>query len=322
MTGHERMDKQVKLLVTGGAGFIGSNFINYILPRHLEIKVINLDKLTYAANLANLRGVEESPRYHFIHGDICDPTAVAKAFAYGITHVIHFAAESHVDRSIAGPSVFMQTNIIGTQVLLDAALANGIDMFIQVSTDEVYGSIDPPGRFTESSLLAPNNPYAASKAAAEMVARSYWRTYRLPVVITRCSNNYGPNQHREKLIPLTITKALRDEPIPVYGDGLNVRDWLYVEDHCRALDLLLQGGRPGEVYNIGGKFPNTNLEVVRSILSRLGKSDSLISFVSDRPGHDRRYALDSSKLERELGWQPQISFEEGLEKTLQAYTSV
>lgn len=309
----------MKLLVTGGAGFIGSNFINYILPRHPEIEVINLDKLTYAANLANLRGVESSPRYHFIHGDICDLTAVANAFAYGITHVIHFAAESHVDRSIAGPSVFMQTNVIGTQVLLDAALAHGVDMFIQISTDEIYGSIDPPGRFTESSLLAPNNPYAASKAGAEMVARSYWRTYGLPVVITRCSNNYGPNQHPEKLIPLTITKALRNEPIPVYGDGLNVRDWLHVEDHCRAIELVLQHAEPGKVYNIGGNCLKMNLEVVRAILRLLEKDKSLIEFVPDRPGHDRRYALDSSRIERELGWRPRISFERGLAETVEWY---
>lgn len=309
----------MKLLVTGGAGFIGSNFINYMLPRHPEIEVINLDKLTYAANLANLRGVESSPRYHFIQGDICDPAAVAKAFAYGITHVIHFAAESHVDRSIAGPSVFMQTNVIGTQVLLDAALAHGVDMFIQISTDEIYGSIDPPGRFTESSLLAPNNPYAASKAGAEMVARSYWRTYGLPVVITRCSNNYGPNQHPEKLIPLTITKALRNEPIPVYGDGLNVRDWLHVEDHCRAIELVLQHAEPGKVYNIGGNCLKMNLEVVRAILRLLEKDKSLIEFVPDRPGHDRRYALDSSRIERELGWRPRISFERGLAETVEWY---
>lgn len=309
----------MKLLITGGAGFIGSNFINYMLPRHPEIEVINLDKLTYAANLANLRGVEDSPRYHFIHGDICDPAAVAKAFAYGITHVIHFAAESHVDRSIAGPSVFMQTNVIGTQVLLDAALAHGVDMFIQISTDEIYGSIDPPGRFTESSLLAPNNPYAASKAGAEMVARSYWRTYGLPVVITRCSNNYGPNQHPEKLIPLTITKALRNEPIPVYGDGLNVRDWLHVEDHCRAIELVLQHAEPGKVYNIGGISLKTNLEVVRAILKLLGKDESLIRFVQDRPGHDRRYALDSNKIKSKLGWRPRISFDQGLKMTIDWY---
>lgn len=307
------------MLVTGGAGFIGSNFIHWMLAHHSDVEIINLDKLTYAGNLANLREIADDPRYHFIHGDICDPNAITKAFSHSITHVVHFAAESHVDRSIAGPGIFMQTNILGTQTLLEAALAHRVEKFIQISTDEVYGSITEPGLFYEDSPLAPNNPYAASKAAAELISKSYQHTYGLPVVIVRCSNNYGPHQHPEKLIPLALTHALNNKPIPLYGDGLNVRDWLFVEDNCQALDLVLQHGRPGEVYNIGGNSPLTNLEVVRAILNLLGKDDSLIKFVPDRPGHDRRYALDCSKIRAELGWSPKTPYILGLKATIRWY---
>ncbi|NHM26019.1 dTDP-glucose 4,6-dehydratase [Desulfofundulus sp. TPOSR] len=323
----------MKLLVTGGAGFIGSNFIRYILQARPGVTVINLDKLTYAGNLENLADLADHPRHAFIHGDICNRRLVGEIFSRGVDAVINFAAESHVDRSIMDASPFIETNVRGTQVLLDAAAEYWKErfggravagserpvIFVQVSTDEVYGSLGPKGRFTEESPLKPSSPYSASKAAADLLALAYHHTHGLPVVITRCSNNYGPYQFPEKLIPLMITSALEDKPLPVYGDGLNVRDWLHVEDHCRALELVLFRGRPGEIYNIGGHGERTNLEVVRVILKLLGKPESLIRFVKDRPGHDRRYAIDPSKITRELGWRPRHTFEEGLAATVEWY---
>jgi dTDP-glucose 4,6-dehydratase len=311
----------MRLLVTGGAGFIGSNFIRYILTRHPDWEVINLDKLTYAGNLANLRDVAANfAGYRWVQGDIADPDAVAAVFATGIDAALNFAAETHVDRSITDAAPFIRTNVEGTRVLLDAARKYQVPRFIQVSTDEVYGSLepgDPP--FTEESPLAPNSPYAASKAGADLLCRAYHRTYGLPVIITRCSNNFGPYQFPEKLIPLTITNALENKPIPVYGNGQNIRDWLYVEDHCRALELVLLKGRPGEVYNIGGGEEMQNIELVRLLVRLLGKGEELITFVADRPGHDRRYALDTAKITRQLGWQKEHSFEEALRRTVQWY---
>ena len=412
----------MRLLITGGAGFIGSNFIRYILNARPEVAVINLDKLTYAGNLENLTGLEENPRYTFVHGDIGDRRLVSEIFSRGVDAVINFAAESHVDRSIMDATPFIETNIRGTQVLLDVATewwrehtaggppatpagpvlerssvrgaptdppagvtasttgdnfdtapvsgggnstagaaggagpgqaGNGKSRFngdsgswehgstistkdlpredrgqpgtapavafIQISTDEVYGSLGPEGRFTEESPLNPSSPYSASKAAADLLALAYHRTHGLPVAVTRCSNNYGPYQFPEKLIPLMITNALENRPLPVYGDGLNVRDWLHVEDHCRALELVLYRGRAGEIYNIGGHGERTNLAVVRTILHLLDKPAGLIRFVKDRPGHDRRYAIDPSKITRELGWQPRHTFERGLAATVEWY---
>lgn len=296
----------VRILVTGGAGFIGSNFIRYALRNHPDWHVTNLDKLTYAGNLENLRDIEGNSRYSFIKGDIADRELVDALFRENrFDLVVNFAAESHVDRSILDPAPFLDTNIKGTQVLLEASRQHAISKFVQVSTDEVYGSLglaDPP--FTEESLLRPNSPYAASKAAADMMVRAYYKTYGVPSVVTRCSNNYGPYQFPEKLIPLMITNALEDKPLPVYGDGQNVRDWIHVEDHCRAIDLVIQGGQAGEVYNIGASCEVKNLDVVRAVLEVLGKPESLITFVPDRPGHDRRYAIDATKISKELGWKP------------------
>jgi dTDP-glucose 4,6-dehydratase len=312
----------MRLLVTGGAGFIGSNFIRYIFNRHPDWEVINLDKLTYAGNLENLRDVEARfpQRYRFVKGDIADPAAVAALFAGGLDAVLNFAAETHVDRSIADAAPFIQTNVEGTRVLLDAARKYKVPRFIQISTDEVYGSLEPDDpAFTEGSPLAPNSPYAASKAAADLLCRAYHRTYGLPVIISRCSNNFGPYQFPEKLIPLTITNALEGKPVPVYGDGQNVRDWLYVLDHCRALELVLLRGKPGEIYNVGGGQEMRNIDLVRLILKILGKSEESITFVADRPGHDRRYAINSAKTERELGWRKAHSFEEALRRTVQWY---
>ncbi|HEY7910603.1 MAG TPA: dTDP-glucose 4,6-dehydratase [Blastocatellia bacterium] len=315
----------MRVLVTGGAGFIGSNFIRYLLKDD-QYRVVNLDKLTYAGNLENLKDVESISRYRFCLGDINKAAEVSAAFAAVESAfdgppdaVIHFAAESHVDRSIEDPSEFLRTNVTGTQVLLDAARRRAITRFIHVSTDEVYGSLGSEGAFSEQTPLAPNSPYAASKAGSDMLVRAYHKTYRMPAVITRCTNNYGPYQFPEKLIPLMIANALEDKPLPVYGDGLNVRDWIHVEDHCRAIERVLKEGREGEVYNIGGRAERTNLEVVRTILDILGKSESLLSFVPDRPGHDRRYAMDTTKIERELGWRPEARFEEGLEETVRWY---
>jgi dTDP-glucose 4,6-dehydratase len=305
-----------RILVTGGCGFIGSNFVRLVLRERPQWEVVNLDKLTYAGRLENLQDVADDPRYRFIRGDICDPEAVREAMA-GCQLAVNFAAETHVDRSLLGAAHFIETDVKGVMVLLEEARKVGLERFIQVSTDEVYGSI-ARGSFTEESVLNPRNPYAASKAGGDRMAYAYWATFGVPVIITRASNNYGPYQYPEKLIPLFVTNALRDEPLPLYGDGRNVRDWLYVEDHCRALLFLLEHGQPGEVYNIAGGNERENIEVTRAVLRLLGKPESLIRFVADRPGHDRRYSLDASKLRR-LGWQPQVSFEEGLERTVRWY---
>ena len=308
----------MRLLVTGGAGFIGSNFAHYILKKYPDYRIINLDKLTYAGNLENLTNLENDLRHEFVQGDICDPDCVRKLVGR-VDAVVNFAAESHVDRSILSAGEFVRTNIAGTLNLLEVCLKNKIDRYIQISTDEVYGSLGPSGFFTESTPIAPNSPYAASKASADLLVRSYCHTHEFPAIITRCSNNYGPYQFPEKLIPLLISNAMNDQPLPIYGDGMNVRDWIHVEDHCAAIDTVLHHGRIGEVYNAGGHHELPNLEVVRRILKTLGKSETLITYVQDRPGHDRRYAIDSTKLETELGWRPRISFDEGLPETIAWY---
>lgn len=313
----------MKLFVTGGAGFIGSNFIYYLLERHPEDEVVCLDALTYAGNLHTLEQALASPRFRFYQVDIADRAAIDGLFAREKPDlVINFAAESHVDRSIETPEIFARTNVMGTQVLLDACRKYGVVRYHQVSTDEVYGDLplDQPDRFfTEQTNLHTSSPYSASKAGADLMVLAYHRTFGLPVSITRCSNNYGPYHFPEKLIPLMIAKALADQPLPVYGTGENVRDWLYVEDHCAAIDLVARSGRVGEVYNIGGHNERTNLQVVQTILQQLGKPESLIQFVTDRPGHDRRYAIDPSKVHAELGWQPTTSFEEGIQRTIAWY---
>jgi len=310
----------MRLLVTGGCGFIGSNFIMHMLESYPDVQICNLDLLTYAGNLENLQDAEPyGERHRFIRGSITDKKAVSSLVSEGPDAVINFAAESHVDRSIIDCSAFVVTNICGTQVLLDACREYGVGRFLQISTDEVYGSLGADGAFTESCQLVPNSPYAASKAAADLLVRSYHKTYDLDVVITRCSNNYGPYQFPEKLIPLMITNALQDKELPVYGDGMNVRDWIHVKDHCRAIDVVLRKGCSGEVYNIGGNSEFCNLDIVRYILARLRKPASLIRFVTDRPGHDRRYAMDASKLKKELCWEPSIGFEDGMNQTVQWY---
>jgi len=307
------------VLVTGGAGFIGSNFVRHLLASG-EDRVINLDLLTYAGNLENLAGLENHPRYRFVRGDINDRGLLHTLFREeDIDAVIHFAAESHVDRSVDAPRDFLVTNVMGTQALLEEARQFELARFVQVSTDEVYGSLGPENKFREDSPLAPNSPYAASKAAADIFCRAYNRTYGFPVVITRCSNNYGPYQFPEKLIPLMIANALADKPLPIYGDGQNVRDWLFVSDHCTALEMVLHEGKPGEVYNIGGNNEMKNLDLVRLLLAQLGKSEDLITFVPDRPGHDRRYAIAADKIREELGWTPAHTFHEGLSSTVQWY---
>jgi len=310
----------VNILVTGGAGFIGANHVRWLLANS-DDRVVNLDALTYAGNLENLAGCEENPRYRFVRGDVRDADLVRRLLAEEkIEAVVHFAAESHVDRSIEGPRVFLETNVLGTQVLLDAAREAGVARFVQVSTDEVYGSLgpgDPP--FTEEHPLRPNSPYSASKAAADLLCRAYHRTYGLPVCITRCSNNYGPYQFPEKLIPLMIANALEGKPLPVYGDGRNVRDWLFVEDHCRAVDLVMRRGRPGAVYNIGGGNEMENIAIVRLLLELLERDEALITFVTDRPGHDRRYAIDATRLREELGWEPRHDFASGIRATVRWY---
>lgn len=308
----------MKLLVTGGAGFIGSNFIRHILNQHQDWQVINLDKLTYAGNLESLKDIENNSRYHFVKGDITDRELIDNLLQDKIDAIVNFAAESHVDRSILDASPFIETNVKGTQVLLEGARQNKVERFIQVSTDEVYGSIDT-GKFTEQSPLSPNSPYAASKAAADLLCHAYWKTHRLPVIIVRCSNNLGPFQFPEKLIPLAITNALENKPIPIYGDGLNIRDWIYVGDHCRALDLVIQKGQPGEIYNIGANNEKKNVELINKLLDIMGKSQKLVTFVADRPGHDRRYALDTAKINQELGWKPLFSFEQALAATIDWY---
>ena len=308
------------ILVTGGAGFIGSNLVRYLLEHKPKSTVVNLDNLTYAGNLESLSDVKENPRYHFVRGDICDRETVdATLSRFGIDAIIHCAAESHVDRSILGAEIFVRTNVNGTLVLLEAAKGAGVRRFIHVSTDEVYGSLGPIGKFTESSPLHPNSPYAASKAGSDLLALAYQHTFGLPVIVTRCSNNYGPYQFPEKLIPLMIINAINDKPLPVYGDGKNVRDWLYVEDHCSAITAVLDKGAIGEVYNIGGENEWQNIDIVRRILSLLGKDEELIQFVKDRPGHDRRYAIDPSRIRDVLGWAPAHKFEEGLEQTVHWY---
>jgi len=316
----------MKILVTGGAGFIGSNFIRFLLgpkaPSGIDLQILNLDKLTYAGNLQNLVDFAHSNHYQFIRGDIIDGNLVDSLLKNGVEVIINFAAESHVDRSLYEPDLFIQTNVVGVQVLLHAALRHKIKKFIQVSTDEVYGSLSPeaPG-FREDIPLAPNSPYSASKAAADLLVRSYFKTYGLPAVITRCSNNYGPYQFPEKLIPLLITNAIEEKPLPIYGDGLNVRDWIHVEDHCRAIWAVLEKGRAGEIYNIGGNGERTNLEITEMVLKALQKPRSLIQFVTDRPGHDRRYAVDFSKLKGELSWSPAYPLDEGLIQTVRWYVN-
>jgi dTDP-glucose 4,6-dehydratase len=307
------------LLVTGGCGFIGSNFIRHVLSREPGLTVVNLDALTYAGNPGNLADLADEPRYRFVRGDVADRGAVEAAFDEGVRSVVHFAAESHVDRSIADSSPFVRTNVLGTQVLLDVARARGVERFVAVSTDEVYGSLGAAGAFTEETPLAPNSPYAASKAAADLLVRSYVKTFGLPAILTRCSNNYGPYQFPEKLIPLFVCNLMRDEPVPVYGDGLQVRDWIHVRDHCAALHRVWHAGKPGEVYNIGGRSERSNLALTRTLLKVMGKPPSLVRHVKDRPGHDRRYAIDCSKIERELGWRPSVPFEEGLRETVEWY---
>jgi len=305
------------LLVTGGCGFIGSNFVRHMLGQHKDLQIINFDALTYAGNLDNLDDVKDH-RYEFVRGDITSAADVA-AVMKKVQFVVHFAAESHVDRSITGPEVFARTNVLGTQILLDHARANSIERFVHVSTDEVYGSLGKEGYFTEETPLAANSPYSASKAGSDLLVRAYHHTFGFPGIITRCSNNYGPYQFPEKLIPLMISNALEDKPLPVYGDGMNVRDWLYVEDHCRAINVVLSKGKAGEVYNIGGHNEWHNIDIVKLILKELGKPESLISFVTDRLGHDRRYAIDAAKIKRELGWEPSVRFEDGIKATIDWY---
>ncbi|RJQ25630.1 dTDP-glucose 4,6-dehydratase [Candidatus Parcubacteria bacterium] len=311
----------MKLLVTGGAGFIGSNFILYWIKNHPEDKIVNLDKLTYAGNLENLTSIQNNPQYTFIKGDICDLGLVDKVME-GIDIVVHFAAESHVDRSILNPSDFVLTNVVGTQVLLDASLKKKIKKFHHISTDEVFGSLElnDMNKFTERTNYSPRSPYSASKAASDHLVRSYFHTYDLPTTITNCSNNFGPYQFPEKLIPLAITNLLENKKVPVYGDGLYIRDWLYVEDHARAIDLVIQKGKVGETYLAGGMTEDvSNLDLIKKILNIMGKDESYIEYVKDRPGHDRKYSVDWSKIKNELGWEPKYDFEIGLQKTIDWY---
>lgn len=311
----------MKLLVTGGAGFIGSNFVRYMLEKYPDCRISNLDKLTYAGNLENLSEFENDPRHEFTQGDICDADVVGELLKKGVDAVINFAAESHVDRSILQSQEFIQTNIVGTLNLLECCRKSRIGRYIQISTDEVYGSLGPSGLFTERSPIAPNSPYAASKASADLLVRSYCHTHSFPGIITRCSNNYGPYQFPEKLIPLLISNALAGRTLPIYGDGMNVRDWIHVRDHCFAIDTVLQKGKDGEVYNVGARQEFPNIYAARRILELLNKDENLITYVEDRPGHDRRYAIDSSKLETELGWQARTLFEDGLRETIEWYCS-
>ena len=324
----------MNILVTGGAGFIGANFIHFLHREHPEHKIVNVDKLTYAGNLNNLTDIAEGENYRFIKGDIRDRTAMAEVFKrYDITHVVNFAAESHVDRSITDPELFLTTNILGTQALLDTAKTHwklapndayskeyrpGVK-FLQVSTDEVYGALGKTGLFTEQTPLSPNSPYSAAKASADMVCRAYHATFGMPLNITRCSNNYGPYQFPEKLIPLMINNCLSGKALPVYGDGMQIRDWLHVYDHCTAIYRVLTAGEPGEVYNIGGNNEKANLDIVRLIIKTLGKDESLITYVKDRPGHDRRYAIDNTKITTKLGWKPSYTFEQGIAETIAWY---
>ncbi len=309
----------MNILVTGGCGFIGSNFIIHMLDTYPDVNIVNIDRLTYAGNLENLKSVESSPRYRFAKGDITDREIVRLLAAEKPDVIINFAAESHVDRSIIDPSAFIKTNILGVQVLLDACRDFKIERFVQISTDEVYGSLGPTGSFSETNHLEPNSPYSASKAAADLLVRAYFKTYGLDAVITRCSNNYGPYQFPEKLIPLMITNALEERELPVYGDGLNVRDWIHVLDHCKAVDLVMRKGSAGHVYNIGGRCEYCNIDIVKLIVNKLGKSESLIRYVKDRPGHDRRYCMNADKLSNSLGWEPEMSFPDGIDQTIKWY---
>jgi dTDP-glucose 4,6-dehydratase len=312
----------MNVLLTGGAGFIGSNLVRLLLAERPDWRVVNLDKLTYAGNAENLADLGHHPRYRFVHGDICDGALVAELFrTEGLEAVMHLAAESHVDRSILTPSVFIDTNVRGTQVLLEAAREFGVKRFLHVSTDEVYGSLGPTGLFTEQTPLDPSSPYSASKAGSDLLALAYQRTFGVPVVVTRCSNNYGPYQFPEKLIPLMIANAVRDRPLPVYGDGMNVRDWIHVEDHGRGLLAALERGQPGQVYNFGAASERHNIDIVKQVLRLLGKPESLITYVKDRLGHDRRYAIDSGKAQAALGWAPRHSFEAALEETVRWYVA-
>ena len=313
----------MKILVTGGAGFIGSNFVRHMLRAHPDIELVNMDVLTYAGNLENLSDVEKDPRYVFVKADISRLEDVRKVFeSHRFDAVLNFAAESHVDRSLhLGAEQFIKTNVLGTQLLLDACRDFKVPRFLQVSTDEVYGSLGATGRFTEATPLGPNNPYSATKAGADFLVRAAHHSHGFNAVITRCSNNFGPYQFPEKLIPLMIANAIEDKPLPVYGDGLHVRDWIYVLDHCAAIDVVLRKGVPGEVYNIGGMYDVPNIEVVRKILAALGKPESLISYVKDRPGHDRRYAMEALKIQKELGWTPAHTFDAALKETIEWYLS-
>ena len=306
------------ILVTGGAGFIGNCFIRHILTKHPDYKVINLDALTYCGNLENLKDVENNPNYRFVHGNICDRKLVRDLICE-CDCVVNFAAESHVDNTIKHPEIFVETNVQGTLNLLQACKELGVERYLQVSTDEVYGSLGKDGYFYETTPISPNSPYSASKASADLLVRAYYETYKLPVLNTRCSNNYGPYQYPEKLIPFFISKLLRGERVPVYGDGLNVRDWLYVYDHCEAIDVVLHNGKVGQVYNIGGHNEKTNLEITHLILNAMGKDETSIEYVQDRLGHDRRYAIANDKITSELGWEPSVTFEEGIKLTIDWY---
>ncbi len=309
-----------RILVTGGAGFIGSNFVRMVLEEQTDCFIVNLDKLTYAGNLENLDGFMDNPNHKFVKGDICDAKLVETLIdEHKIDVIVNFAAESHVDRSIVEPGIFIEANVTGTLTLLKAALDKNLQRFVQISTDEVYGSLPPEGMFTEQTPLSPNSPYSASKAAADHLVKAFGHTWGLKYNITRCSNNYGQYQFPEKMIPLMINNALSDKELPIYGDGLYVRDWLYVYDHCKAVWMVLTQAEPGRIYNIGGNNEKTNLEVVRLILERLAKSESLIKHVTDRPGHDRRYAIDSTRIMTELNWKPSVTFQEGIKKTIDWY---
>lgn len=308
----------MKILITGGAGFIGSCFVRYMLNKHQDYKIINLDALTYAGNIENLSDIKDNPNYSFVKGNICDKNLIVE-LTKNVDAIINFAAETHVDNSISNPNIFIETNVVGTLNLLEAAKNNKVERYLQVSTDEVYGSLGKDGYFTERTPISPNSPYSASKASADMLVRAYNKTYNVPTLITRCSNNYGPYQYPEKLIPFFISKLLRGEKIPLYGDGQNVRDWLYVYDHTSAIDTVLHKGKTGEVYNVGGHNEKTNIEITKLILENMGKDESMIEYVKDRPGHDRRYAIDNSKITNELGWKPSKTFEEGIKDTINWY---
>ena len=310
----------MNILVTGGMGFIGSNFVSYMLEKYTDYKIVNLDLLTYAADMENLKSLETNSRHTFIKGDIGNKELVDYIIkSHQISVIVNFAAESHVDRSISDPGIFVKTNVLGTQSLLDAAKDNNIQKFVQVSTDEVYGSLGEVGFFTEETPLAPNSPYSASKAGADMLVHAYYETFGLPINITRCSNNYGPYQFPEKLIPLMVTNAIEGKNLPIYGDGKNIRDWLHVTDHCSAIDLVLHNGKLGEVFNIGGHNERTNNEIVQLIVDKLGVSSSLITYVNDRLGHDRRYGIDPRKIQKELGWTPKHTFDTGIVETIDWY---